>query len=117
MVFEIPTFKTWSYVKSFTLKELEKVLYYEAYIVTESGTHGVENGLDVGMFFEQQYHELKESNIDFKAGMGGDIIKDLLRKIDLDIENKELRRSLATVTTEMARAKIVKALKGYRIFN
>ncbi|MBG08040.1 MAG: DNA-directed RNA polymerase subunit beta' [Halobacteriovoraceae bacterium] len=95
-----------------TLKELEKVLYYEAYIVTESGTHGVENGLDVGtVLTEQQYHELKESNIDFKAGMGGDIIKDLLRKIDLDIENKELRRGLATVTTEMARAKIVKRLK------
>jgi DNA-directed RNA polymerase subunit beta' len=35
----------------------------------------------------------------------------MLRKIDLDIENKELRRGLATVTTEMARAKIVKRLK------
>ena len=91
---------------------MRRFFIYEAYIVTESGTHGVENGLDVGtVLTEQQYHELKDSNIDFKAGMGGDIIKDLLRKIDLDIENKELRRGLATVTTEMARAKIVKRLK------
>ena len=95
-----------------TLKELERVLYYEAYIVTSSATNDVDGGLEVGrVISEQQYAELKEQGIEFEAGMGGSTIKDLLRKIDLDIENKELRRGLRSASTEMARAKIVKRLK------
>jgi DNA-directed RNA polymerase subunit beta' len=95
-----------------TLKELEKVLYYEAYIVTESATNDVEGGLNVGrVITEQQFHELKEQGIEFEAGMGGEIVKEMLRKIDIDLENKEIRRDLKAATTEMARAKLIKRLK------
>lgn len=95
-----------------TLKELEKVLYYEAYIVTSSATEEVEGGLKMGQVVtEQQFFELKEQGVDFEAGMGGEVVKDLLRKVDLDIENKELRRGLASATTEMARTKFIKRLK------
>ncbi|OUR94028.1 DNA-directed RNA polymerase subunit beta' [Halobacteriovorax marinus] len=95
-----------------TLKELEKVLYYEAFIVTASATDGQDGGLDIGrVITESQYYELKEQSIDFEAGMGGEIVKDMLRKIDLDLENKELRRGLKAATTEMARTKLVKRLK------
>lgn len=95
-----------------TLKELEKVLYYEAFIVTESETDEVDGGLAVGrVISEQQYLELKEQGVKFEAGMGGDTIKELLRKIDLDLDNKNLRRGLAAATTEMARAKLIKRLK------
>src|SRR5690606_1815671 len=95
-----------------SLKELEKVLYYEAYIVTNSATNDVDGGLRIGQVIsEQQYAELKEQGIEFEAGMGGETVKDLLRKVDLDLEYKELRRGLQTATTEMARAKIIKRLK------
>ena len=95
-----------------TLKELERVLYYEAYVVTSSATDNVDGGLEVGrVISEQQYAELKEQGIEFEAGMGGQTIKELLKKLDLDIVNKELRRGLAVATTEMARAKIIKRLK------
>lgn len=95
-----------------TLKELERVLYYEAYVVTSSATDNVDGGLEVGrVISEQQYQELKEQGIEFEAGMGGQTIKELLRKLDLDIVNKELRRALAAATTEMARAKTIKRLK------
>ena len=95
-----------------TLKELERVLYYEAYIVIESATKDIKGGLNIGrVITEQQYHELKDSGVDFEAGMGGSIIKNLLKKVDLDLENKELRRGLRSATTEMARSKIVKRLK------
>ena len=95
-----------------TLKELEKVLYYEAYIVYESATKDVQGGLDIGrVITEQQYQELKDSGVDFEASMGGAIVKKLLQKVDLDLENKELRRGLRSATTEMARTKIVKRLK------
>ncbi|TNF25003.1 MAG: DNA-directed RNA polymerase subunit beta' [Deltaproteobacteria bacterium] len=95
-----------------TLKELEKVLYYEAYIVTESATNDVDGGLEVGrVITEQQYFDLKEQGIEFEAGMGGEVVKEMLRRVDLDIDNKELRRGLAASTTEMARTKIIKRLK------
>ncbi len=95
-----------------TLKELEKVLYYEAYIVTKTAAENIEGGLEIGrVISEQQYNELKEQGIEFEAGMGGSTIKELLRKVDLDQENKELRRGLRAATTEMNRAKIVKRLK------
>ena len=95
-----------------TLKELEKVLYYEAFIVTESASDDLEGGLKVGQVItEQQYYELKEQNIEFEAGMGGEVVKSLLKKVDLDLENKELRRGLRAATTEMAKTKIIKRLK------
>ncbi len=95
-----------------TLKQLEKVLYYEAYIVTRSATNDVDGGLEIGrVISEQQYNELKESGVDFDAGMGGEVIKEMLKKLDLDIENKELRKALKGVSSEMGRSKIVKRLK------
>ncbi|MBT3584296.1 MAG: DNA-directed RNA polymerase subunit beta' [Halobacteriovoraceae bacterium] len=99
-------------ILSLTLKELEKVLYYEAYIVTDSATKDVDGGLQIGrVISEQQYQELKEQGIEFDAGMGGDTIKGLLRNIDVDLEYKESRRALESATTEMARVKLVKRLK------
>ncbi|MGB0452309.1 MAG: DNA-directed RNA polymerase subunit beta' [Bacteriovoracaceae bacterium] len=95
-----------------SLKELEKVLYYEAHIVTDSATADVEGGLEVGrVITEQQYQELKEQGVDFEAGMGGEIVKDMLRKIDLELEVKEIRKGLRNATTEMAKTKFVKRLK------
>jgi DNA-directed RNA polymerase subunit beta' len=101
-----------------TLKELEKVLYYEAYIVTDSVTKDVDGGLEVGrVISEQQYLELKEQGVEFDAGMGGDVIKELLRKIDLDMEYKVLRRELQAATTEMAKTKLIKRLKVVESIN
>lgn len=99
-------------ILNLSLKELEKVLYYEAYVVTESATDGKEGGLDVGMIIsEQQCRELRDGGIEFKAGIGGEVIKDLLKKIDLDVENRNLRRDLRDCTTEIARNKIIRRLK------
>ena len=95
-----------------TLKDLERVLYNEAYIVLESATDGQEGGLQVGTILsEGKAHELKAAGVDFKAGMGGEVIKDLLSKVDIDTLNRDLRRNLKETTTELNRAKIIKRLK------
>ncbi len=95
-----------------SLKDLERVLYNEAYIVTESGTEDQEGGLQIGtLLTEQKAYELQNAGIDFKAGMGGEVVQQLLSKIDIDILNKELRTALKTTTTDLARAKIIKRLK------
>tara|TARA_B100001971_G_scaffold214585_1_gene252849 strand:- start:54703 stop:58821 length:4119 start_codon:yes stop_codon:yes gene_type:complete len=95
-----------------TLKDLERVLYNEAYIVLESATDGQEGGLQVGTILsEAKAHELKAAGVDFKAGMGGEVVKDLLSKVDIDTLNRDLRRDLKETTTELNRAKIIKRLK------
>ena len=72
-----------------SLKELEKVLYYEAYIVTKSVTNDAEAGLEVGrVISEQQYFELKEAGVDFEAGMGEQPLKTCLRKLILTLRIK-----------------------------
>jgi len=97
-----------------TLKELERVLYYEAYIVTSSETNDIDGGLEIGrVITEQQFNELKEAKVEFEAGMGGEIVKDMLRRIDVDLEYKELRRALEVTKTEMTRAKLIKRLKVF----
>src|SRR5688572_8802025 len=64
-----------------SLKDLERILYNEAYIVTQSNNTDPESGAAVGTILsEQKFHELKAANVDFKAGMGGEVIKDLLAK-------------------------------------
>ena len=95
-----------------SLKELEQVLYYENYIVTSSSAGAAKKGLRVGrVLSEQQYFELKKENVEFEAGMGGEIVKLLLKKIDIDFEYKELRKKLEKATAEVAKAKIIKRLR------
>ena len=80
--------------------------------MTRSATDEQSGGLDVGrVISEQQFAELKEAGVDFDAGMGGEVVKEMLKRIDLDTENKKLRKGLQAASTEMARTKIVKRLK------
>ncbi len=96
----------------FSLKDLERALYNEAYIVTESATEGQDGGLQIGTILsEAKAMELKAAGVDFKVGIGGEVVKDLLSKVDLDTLNKELRRKLAETKTELAKAKLIKRLK------
>ncbi|MBD66794.1 MAG: DNA-directed RNA polymerase subunit beta' [Halobacteriovoraceae bacterium] len=95
-----------------SLKDLERVLYNEAYIVLESSTDEQEGGIQIGSILsEAKAYELKAAGVDIKVGMGGEVIKDLLSKVDLDTLNKELRRTLAETKTELAKAKLIKRLK------
>lgn len=101
-----------SAILDLSLKDLEKVLYYEAFIIQDASDAAKEAGVTVGkVITEQQFYEYKDQGIDFKAGMGGEVIKEMLKRVDIDIINKELRRELKTTTTEMNRAKVIKRLK------
>ncbi len=95
-----------------TLKDLERVLYNEAYIITEIEEGKKAQLLKVGsVISEQRLLELKQQGVSFKAGIGGQVIRDLLAQLDLNTLNKELRRDLEKVTTEVAKTKILKRLK------
>ena len=75
-----------------TVKKLEKVLYFESYIVTEPGLTPFEAGQ---ILSEEEYYNAKEEYGDdsFTALIGAEAIKDLLKKVNLE-EEKEVFKSL-----------------------
>ncbi len=90
-------------------KNLEKILYFAAYIVTEPGETDL-NEKDI--LSEDQYREYKDNFRDsFKAGMGAEAIRELLAKIDLDELSVELREKLKTATGQK-KIKIVRRLEA-----
>lgn len=92
------------------LKKIERVLYFDSYIVRDPGVSKFEYGQ---LISEDEYnaavHEYGDDS--FVAGMGAEIIQDMLRNIDLEAEQKELREQLSQSPSETNRGKIVKKLK------
>jgi DNA-directed RNA polymerase subunit beta' len=99
-----------------TLKELEKVLYCESYVVVEPRN----SGLQVGeLLTEDRYQKLAEElggEEAFEARMGADAIRDLLRKINIHQLAEQLRGEMRDATSEAKRKKIAKRLKVVEAF-
>ncbi|MBR4020108.1 MAG: DNA-directed RNA polymerase subunit beta' [Firmicutes bacterium] len=97
-----------------TPRNLEKVLYFAAYIVTDPGDTGL--GYKE-ILTEMQYREAKdEYGSRFKAAMGAEAVKELLAQIDLDELSKDLREKLKTATGQkkvriVRRLEVVEALR------
>ena len=94
-------------------KVLEKVLYFAAYIVLESDTKEIQVKQ---VLSEREYQKAKEDFGDtFRVGMGAESIQELLQRIDLDKESKELKTELKT-STGQKRARIIKRLEVIEAF-
>lgn len=92
-----------------TLREVERILYFEAYVVTDPGmTH-----LEVGQLMtEEAYLEaVEEYGDEFKAEMGAEAIQELLSQIDLEEEIAKLRNDLIGTDSDTKLKKIGKRLK------
>ncbi|MFN7612847.1 MAG: DNA-directed RNA polymerase subunit beta', partial [Alphaproteobacteria bacterium] len=97
------------------LKDLEKVLYFESYIVTDPGmTPLAQNEL----LNEEQYYEALDQYGEgtFTAMIGAEAIKDLLKKVDLKAQREAMRAELGDATSEAKRKKLVKRLKLVEAF-
>ena len=71
------------------VKDLEKVLYYSAYVVLDKGDSAF---ADKQVIDDREYQEAKDHGCTFRAGMGGEAIKELLARIDLDKECADLKK-------------------------
>ena len=97
-----------------TPRNLEKVLYFAAYIVTDPGDTDL---VYKEILTEQQYREKKDQYGDrFRAGMGAEAIKKLLCDIDLDQLSQELRSKLKGATGQkkvriVRRLEVIEALR------
>jgi len=98
-----------------TLKELEKVLYFESYVVLEPGTTDLK--MHQLLTEDQLMSKQDEHGEDaFQAAIGAEAIKHILAKIDSDAEKVKLRGELKETTSEAKRKKLVKRLKLIEAF-
>ena len=98
-----------------TLKDLERVLYFENYIVTEQGTTALE---EKQLLNEEQYNQAVEQygQDAFTAGIGAEAIRELLTGMDLRKIRDQLRQEIAEATTELKPKKLAKRLKVIEAF-
>jgi len=99
-----------------SLKDVERVLYCEAYVVTDP----IETTLEEGQVLPEEAYQnaLNEFGPNFKAMMGGEAVKELLRKVDPEFLSRKLRLELKDTKSEAGikkytkRLKVVEAFKG-----
>ncbi|MGD9868362.1 MAG: DNA-directed RNA polymerase subunit beta', partial [Hyphomicrobiales bacterium] len=97
------------------LKDLERVLYFENYIVTEPG---LTNLKEKELLTEEQYLKAQEEfgEDSFTAGIGAEAIRELLKNLDLEKTRDQLRVEIAEATTELKPKKLAKRLKVIEAF-
>ncbi|MGB5232688.1 MAG: DNA-directed RNA polymerase subunit beta' [Desulfoprunum sp.] len=95
-------------VLDMTLKQLEKILYFEQYAVVESEVESLPQGK---LLSEDQYRQMREEFPGkFRVGIGAEAIRDLLASKDLVALSKELREEMATTNSQTKRQKLGKRL-------
>ena len=97
-----------------SLREIERVLYFEAYVVIDPGMTELERGQ---MLTEENYHEaLEQYGDEFEARMGAEAIRELLKSIDIEAEVNALREEVPNTTSETKLRKLTKRLKLLEAF-
>ncbi len=92
-----------------TLREIERVLYFEAYVVIDEGMTTLERGQ---LLSDEQYLEaIEEHGDEFDARMGAEAVHDLLKDIDLEAESRKLREEIDATKSETKLKRLIKRLK------
>ncbi|MFA5063174.1 MAG: DNA-directed RNA polymerase subunit beta' [Candidatus Omnitrophota bacterium] len=91
------------------LRDLEKIIYYEEYVVIDPGTTPLKKK---ELLSEEKYQEsLAKYGANFKAKIGAEAIKDLLKELDLDAQCRKLRRDLEKSKDALNNRKGLKSLR------
>lgn len=97
-----------------TLRDIERILYFEAFVVSDPGMTDLERGQ---LLTDEMYLDaLEKYGDEFEAKMGAEAIYDLLRSIDLDEEIATLREELPKTGSESKIKKLSKRLKLMEAF-
>ncbi|WP_018984243.1 DNA-directed RNA polymerase subunit beta' [Salinimonas chungwhensis] len=92
-----------------TLRDIERVLYFESYVVTEPGLTTLERSQ---LLTEEEYLDaLEEHGDEFDAKMGAEAVFDLLKVLDVGADVAAMREELPSINSETKRKKITKRLK------
>jgi len=113
------------YLLGLTTKDLEKIIYYESYVVVNPGTTGLQRR---DLISEEQYYEilasLPENNDQLEAGdkrrfiaqIGGEAVKSLLKQVDIETLGAELRAQIMEETSVQKKQEALKRLRVVEAF-
>ena len=97
-----------------SLKHLERILYFENYVVVDPGAAEVK---EKELLSEERYRTLmQEQPAGFKAGIGAEVIRELLRRIDLDALWVDLHKKVKDTTSLAHKKKYIKRMKVIEAF-
>ncbi|BCT67198.1 DNA-directed RNA polymerase subunit beta' [Nitrosospira sp. NRS527] len=101
-------------VLDMTLRDIERVLYFEAYVVTDPGMTPLQR---CQLLTDDDYRaKTEEYGDDFRASMGAEGVRDLLGNLNIRVEIDNLRREMGTTGSETKMKKISKRLKVLEAF-
>ena len=97
------------------LKDLERVLYFENYVVIEPGLTPLKAGQ---LLSEEDFLQAQEEYGEdaFQAGIGAEAVRDMLMALNLDQMREQIRQEIAEATTELKPKKLAKRLKVIEAF-
>ncbi len=99
-------------VLDMTLRDIERVLYFEAYVVTDAGMVTDPDIQRCKLLTEEQYlTKVEEHGDEFSAAMGAEGIRELLRNLDVGHEIEHLRKELESTSSDTKIKKFAKRLK------
>ncbi len=97
-----------------SLRDLERVLYFESYVVLDPGEAPVK---EKELVTEERYRQLQQEHPGrFRVGMGAEAIKELLKQVDVDALAEELREKMKADPSQQKRIKYAKRLKVVEAF-
>ena len=98
-----------------TLRDIERILYFESYVVTDPGLSALEQGQ---LLNDEQYYEaMEEFGDEFTAKMGAEAIQDLMSQIEISQEVERIREEIPTTNSETKIKKLSKRLKLLEAFS
>src|SRR5436190_832466 len=102
-------------VLDMTLRDIERVLYFEAYVVTDPGLTPLNRAQ---LLTEDDYlAKVEQHGDDFSAAMGAEGIRELLKALEVNTEIEKLRKELETTGSDTKIKKIAKRLKVLEAFH
>ncbi len=110
------------YILGISPKNLERIIYYESYVVIQPGRSGLMRGdlIDEEEYFRimSEYPPDEEENEEdkFDARIGGEAILELLKRVDIEALSKELRMVIKQETSQQRRNEALKRLKVVEAF-
>ncbi len=106
-------------ILNITLKDVERILYSEAYVVLDPGDDTKTKLSSGDVLSEEEYDQLlqKHGNGAFRAGVGAESIQELLSKLRVEDIADDLRKGLSETSSEPMRKKLQKRLKVIEAFN
>ena len=102
-----------SYLLNLSVRNLERVLYYENYVVIDPGNAPLQKG---DLISEEELIDLEERGFEFTAEMGAEAIKKLLALINLDELSAELRETIRRETSAQRKQEALKRLRVVEAF-